>query len=216
MATKKSIEDKFIIPECCQMIIGLTGNIGSGKSTVARHLSLLGAEVLDADCLAKASVEPGTTALNKIAAVFGQDILKEDGSLDRRKMAGVAFTDSQALTRLEAIVHPEVEDKIQQKITEYRQGRGKGKALVVEVPLLFETGMNKLVDEVWVVASEEKTQIERVMERSKLSREEIIERMKNQISQQKKCKMADRIIDNSGSVEETLQQVNEIWLALGY
>ncbi|NTW05987.1 MAG: dephospho-CoA kinase [Peptococcaceae bacterium] len=198
------------------MIIGLTGNIGSGKSSVARHLSLLGAEVLDADNLAKAAVEPGSPGLDGIVATFGLDIIKENGCLDRKKMARIAFTNPQALAKLEAIIHPEVEKKIQQKIAEYQQGKGKGKALVIEVPLLFETGMNKLMDEVWLVTSGEETQIERVMDRSKLSREEVVKRMGNQLSQQEKCKMADRIIDNSGSISKTIQQIEEIWLALGY
>lgn len=193
------------------MIIGLTGNIGCGKSTVARHLAYLGAEVLDADLVAMEAVCPGTPALEKIKQEFGTGMITEDGHLDRLKLASVVFDDPASLAKLESIIHPEVIKVVSEKVAKYREGNGVSKHLVVEAPLLIETGMHDMMDEVWVVIADQDVQISRVMKRSKLSKEEILKRINAQMPQIDKCRYADRIIDNSGTLENTIQQVENIW-----
>jgi dephospho-CoA kinase len=193
------------------MIIGLTGNIGCGKSTVARHLAYLGAEVLDADLVAMEAVRPGTPALERIKKEFGTGVIKENGHLDRYKLASVVFDDPAALAKLESIIHPEVVKVVSEKIAEYREGHGTSKHLVVEVPLLIEIGMHGMMDEVWVVIADPDKQISRVMKRSKLNKKEVLKRINAQMSQTEKCRYANRIIDNSGTMENTIQQVENIW-----
>lgn len=196
------------------MIIGLTGNIGCGKSTVAQHLAFLGAEVIDADLVAMEVVYPGTAALKKIEQEFGSCVIKEDGHLDRFKMASLVFDDPAALAKLESIIHPEVKKVVSEKIAEYHEGRGNSKLLVIEVPLLIEAGMHSLMDEIWVVTADQEKQISRVMERSRLTRDEVLQRIYSQMPQQEKCGYADRVIDNSGTQEATIKQVEDIWYSL--
>ncbi|MFZ5645393.1 MAG: dephospho-CoA kinase [Bacillota bacterium] len=193
------------------MIIGITGNIGSGKSTVSRQLAQLGAEVIDTDRLAREAVAPGTPGLEKIAVEFGHGVIDEKGELDRAKMASIVFNDPEARTRLEEIVHPEIFKRVSDKISEYRQGHGKAPALVLEVPLLIESGWHQMMDETWVVTVSRDAQIKRVMSRSGLSEEEVIKRINAQMPQEEKCRYADRVINNDGPVSSTLSQVNTIW-----
>ncbi len=196
------------------MIIGLTGSIGSGKSTVGLHLASLGAEVLDADVIAAQVVSPGTPELEKIRKIFGEQVIKDNGHLDRLKISSIVFKDINALSKLEEIIHPKVKSIISDKVKEYRRDMGKSKVLVVEVPLLIESGMQGLVDEVWVVIAEKEKQIERVVKRSKLSRDEVLKRINAQMSQQEKSSYANRVIDNTGSIEQTILQVEDIWKSL--
>lgn len=196
------------------IIIGLTGNIGSGKSTVARCLAELGAEVIDADIVARDVVAIGTVGLKKIIEEFGTGILDQKGDLDRAAMAAIVFDNLEARLKLEAIIHPEVIRLISGRILNYRNGLGSAPVLVVEVPLLIETGMHKMVDEVWVVIAGREAQIKRVMDRSGLSLFEVQKRIQVQIPQEEKCKYADKIIDNSGSVDKTVRQVKDLWCQL--
>ncbi|MCL6611539.1 MAG: dephospho-CoA kinase [Peptococcaceae bacterium] len=199
------------------MIIGLTGNIGSGKSTVSRRLAQLGAEVIDTDLVARDVVAPGTPGLERIVREFGPEVLNGNGELDRARMASIVFGDPAARARLEAIVHPEVNRVVSRRIANYREGGGSAPVLVVEVPLLIESGMHRMMDEIWVVTVDPGVQVERVMARSGLSREEVLMRIKAQMPQEEKCGYADRVIDNSGPVEETIRQVDAIWTELtGY
>ncbi|HBV95896.1 MAG: dephospho-CoA kinase [Peptococcaceae bacterium BICA1-7] len=193
------------------MIIGLTGNIGSGKSTVSRRLAQLGAEIIDTDALAREVVAPGTPGLERIIREFGAGMLDEKGELDRAGMAAVVFDDPGARAKLEGIIHPEIHRKVAEIISEYRSGHGKAPALVVEVPLLIESGWNAMMDETWVVTVSPEVQLERVMSRSGLSREDVKKRISAQMPQEEKCRYADRIIDNGGSIERTLAQVDNIW-----
>lgn len=193
------------------MIIGLTGNIGSGKSTVSRRLAELGAEVIDTDALAREVVAPGTAGLEMIIREFGPGILDEKGELDRAGMAAVVFDDPGARARLEGIIHPEIHRRVADLISEYRGGQGKTPALVVEVPLLIESGWNNMMDETWMVTVDPEVQIKRVMARNDLSREDVIKRIQAQMPQEEKCRYADRIIDNGGPIERTLAQVDTIW-----
>jgi len=193
------------------MIIGITGNIGSGKSTVSRRLAELGAEVIDTDNLSREVVAPGTSGLEMIVREFGPGVLNEKGELDRPKMASIVFDHPEARLRLEAIIHPAVHESVQESISAYRAGCGKSPALVVEVPLLIESGWHKMMDETWVVTVGEDTQIKRVMTRSGISEEAVLKRIKAQMPQEEKCKFADRIISNDGPLGETLSQVDALW-----
>ena len=196
------------------MIIGLTGTIGSGKSTISRRLVELGAEIIDADQVARDVVGPGTTWLSNIVKEFGAGVLDAKGELDRAKLSSIVFSNPQARDKLEAITHPEISRAITERIDEYRAGLGKEPALVVEVPLLIESGMQKVMDETWVVISDRESQIKRVMTRSNLSRKDVLKRINVQMSQEEKCMYADRVIDNSGPIEATIKQVDDIWTEL--
>ncbi|MFZ5649074.1 MAG: dephospho-CoA kinase [Bacillota bacterium] len=196
------------------MIIGLTGNIGSGKSTVSSRLAELGAEVIDTDQVSRDVVAQGTGGLKKIVGEFGPGVLNEKGELDRAKMASIVFENPGARKKLESIIHPEVIRVVDRRIDEYRRGRGGAPVLVVEVPLLLESGMDKMMDEIWVVKVDREVQVARVMARSGLSREDVLKRINAQMSQEEKCKFADRIIDNSGLLEDTIRQIDAIWIEI--
>ena len=196
------------------MIIGLTGNIGSGKSTVSRRLDELGAEVIDTDQVARDVVAPDTPGLEKIVREFGPGVLGSSGELDRAGMASLVFNNPGARARLEAIIHPEVVRVVALRISDYREGRGITPLLVVEVPLLIEAGMHGMMDEIWVVTVSPEAQVKRVMTRSGLSREDVLKRIKAQMPQEEKLKYADRVIDNSGNIEETIRQVDSLWVQI--
>jgi dephospho-CoA kinase len=196
------------------VIIGLTGNIGSGKSTVSGRLAELGAEVIDTDILAREVVAPGTAGLKKIVEAFGSGMLDENGELDRAAMAAIVFDDPGARARLEGIIHPEIYRRVEDSISQYRSGQGKAPALVVEVPLLIESGWNGKMDETWVVTTGPEEQVRRVMSRSGMSREDVVKRIAAQMSQEEKCRYADRIIDNGGAREKTRKQVDALWKEL--
>lgn len=193
------------------MIIGLTGNIGSGKSTVSRRLAELGAEVIDTDQVARDVVAPDTPGLEKIVREFGPGVLGSSGELDRAGMASLVFNNPGARARLEAIIHPEVIRVVALRISDYLEGRGITLLLVVEAPLLIEAGMHGMMDEIWVVTVSPEEQVKRVMARSGLSREDVLNRIKAQMPQEEKLKYADRVIDNSGNIEETIRQVDTLW-----
>jgi dephospho-CoA kinase len=194
------------------MIIGLTGNIGSGKSTVARQLKNLGAIVIDTDRVAREIVEPGEPALKEIVQHFGIKVLHEDGTLNRQALADIVFNDTISRKKLNNIMHPRILQKVEEAAARYRQNRGpKAPALVIEAPLLFETGLEKLVDEVWLVTVDMPVQVKRIMQRDNTGEEQARHRISSQMPQAEKIKKADRIIDNSGSPEMTAKAVSEIW-----
>lgn len=195
-------------------IIGLTGNIGSGKSTVSRRLRELGAEVMDTDQVSRDVVAPGTQGLNEIVNAFGPEILTPEGSLDRGKMGSIVFADSKAMKRLESIIHPRIKQVVEDRIREYKSGRGDSPALVIEVPLLFESGWHGYMDEVWLVTVAPDVQLQRIMSRDKLTREQALNRMNSQMPQERKIKLAQKIINNSGPIEETIARVDALWREL--
>lgn len=194
------------------MIIGLTGNIGSGKSTVARCLKDLGAEVIDTDEISRAIVEPGKPALEKIVNAFGPKVLHKNGTLNRQALADIVFKDSEARQKLNSIMHPLIIQEVEEAISRYKNNRGpKAPALIIEAPLLFETGMEKLVDEVWLVTVDMPGQIQRIMKRNNIDEERARSRIASQMPQAEKIKKAHRLIDNSGSLEKTRIRVKELW-----
>jgi len=199
------------------IVIGLTGNIGSGKSTVARRLAGLGARIIDADQVARKVVLPGSACLEEIAREFGHGILNDQGGLDRKKMGDVVFADPEARTRLNNIIHPWITEEISGEITwfkEHPELLGGAGVLVVDAPLLIETGLQHDVDEVWVVKIDLKEQLQRLARRDGLAPEDVMNRLDAQLPQEEKLKYARRIIDNSGEPDETIKQTNRHWADL--
>ncbi|MEW8978130.1 MAG: dephospho-CoA kinase [Symbiobacterium sp.] len=193
-------------------IVGLTGSIASGKSTVSAILRELGAPVIDADAIVHDLQRPGTPVTEAIAREFGPAVLRPDGSLDRAALGRIVFSDPARRRALEAIVHPAVRAEIERQVEALRrEGRA---AVVLDIPLLFETGWDKRVDEVWVVYVDETTQRARLMGRDGLSPAEAEARIAAQMSLEEKMRRADRVIDNRGDLARTRAQVLAAWQAV--
>jgi dephospho-CoA kinase len=189
-------------------LVGLTGGIASGKSTVAAILRRLGAEVINADELAREVVEPGRDAWQEIIAAFGSGVLQDDRAIDRRKLREVIFKDAAARQKLEAIIHPRVRALAEQKI---RACEAAGKALVVyEVPLLFEALIHHWIRPVILVACDMETQKARLKQRDHLSDAEAHRHIEAQMSLAEKRKLADYVIENDGSLEDLEAQVKAV------
>jgi dephospho-CoA kinase len=187
--------------------IGLTGGIASGKSTVAKILTDLGFEVQSADQIARQVVEPGLPAYQRIIAEFGPAIRLAGGRLDREQLAQLVFGDAVLRQKLEQIIHPEVIARIKTVIT-VRQATGQP-FLFVEVPLLFETGLEKMFDLVWVVNLTEANQLQRLLGRDQLSAVAARRRMAAQLSLAEKAARADWVIENNGDLAELQEQVRK-------
>ena len=192
-------------------VIGLTGNIGSGKSTVSRRLAELGATVVDTDQTAREVVAPGTAGLNEIVKAFGNSALTPAGELDRAKMGAIVFQSQEARAKLESIVHPLINRAVVKLIKEYKEGQNPPPALILEVPLLIESGMYHMVDEIWLVTVEPETQLQRVLSRDRLSTEQALQRIRAQMPQEQKKEYATKTIDNNGSPGETASRVDKLW-----
>jgi dephospho-CoA kinase len=177
---------------------------------VAKRLRELGATVIDADQLAREVVQPGQPALNEITRIFGDEVLLPDGTLDRKKMAGIVFNDAAKLKQLEAITHPAVRALLQQRIHDALQ-HGH---VVIEVIRLFEGGYDKQCDQVWVTHCSREAQIERLMHSRGMTQEEAVRRVDAQPPQAEKLARADVVIDTSGTHAETNAQVDAAWMAL--
>ncbi len=192
------------------LILGVTGNIASGKSSVAKELAHRGAVVLDADQLAREVVESGSSTLKKLVKVFGTEILQKDGHLDRDRLGQMVFADVKVRAMLEGIVHPEIAKKSVERLQELKKNPDIP-LIVYEAPLLFEVGAETRVDKVLVVKIDPEEQLKRLMARDGLSEEYAQQRMVAQMPQQKKLERADFVIDNSGSPAETLTQIDVLW-----
>lgn len=195
--------------------IGLTGPIGCGKSTVAAWLGELGAVVVDADAAAREVTEPGTPALAEIVATFGQYLVRDDGSLDRRALGPIVFGDPDALARLESIVHPAVRPVILARMLEAE--RAGAVAVVVEAIKLVEGGLSELCDEVWLITCAPGTQLERVLARSggsALSRADAEARIAAQSGLAARLRRhATRLIDTTGTIADVRRRVAAAWIA---
>lgn len=198
------------------MVIGLTGGIASGKSTVSRLLAALGAIVIDADAIVHELQAPGMPMLDEIAARFGSQLLDAEGRLDRRALGAIAFADRAARAQLEAIVHPQVRAIIATRVAA-AQAAG-APLIVVDIPLLFERGDEphaqppaRELDATVLVYAPEPQQIERLIERDGCSREDAEQRVRAQLPIEKKKALADVVIDNSGALEETRRQVEQLF-----
>ncbi|MCG7419703.1 dephospho-CoA kinase [Macrococcus epidermidis] len=185
-------------------VIGLTGGIASGKSTVANFLSENGFVIVDADIASRKAVEAGSSGLEEIRTVFGDGVIQEDGTLNRKALGEIIFKDKNQREKLNAIVHPRVRDIME---AEKEAGLALDKPVVMDIPLLFENKLEHTVDEVWVVYVPKEVQIERLMARNQLSLEEAESRVSSQLSIEEKKQKADKVIDNSGSLQSLYQQL---------
>jgi dephospho-CoA kinase len=193
------------------LLVGLTGGIGSGKSTVARMLEDRGAIVFDADVLAREAVEPGTPGHDAVVERFGPNVLLPGGALDREALASIVFADPAARRDLEAIVHPEVRRLFAEGCERYE---GTDAVVVFGAPLLVETGMHTAFDVLIVVSAPVEQQIERLMRERAMSEIAIRARIDAQLPLEDKAAAADILIDNEGSLEDLGAQVDRAWTEL--
>jgi len=190
-------------------VIGLTGGIGSGKSTVAKYLGELGAKTINSDDVGHDAFRRGSPMYDDVVAEFGKGVLGPDGEIDRKKLGAVVFNDRPKLDRLNNIMWPRMKEMVRQQIADYR--RQGVKAVVVEVPLLIESGWTDLVEEVWVVVASEATVVRRLKEQRKQSEDESLRRIRSQLSNEERIKRADVAIRNDGTPEEMKAKVREAW-----
>ncbi len=193
------------------IVIGLTGGIASGKSTVTALLKEKGAVIIDADKIAREIMSKGEPGWFEVLNYFGDEILNDDRSdIDRKKLASIVFSDKAKLEALNNITHPKIIEEIKKQVEEYKKACKK--IIVIDAALLIEAGLDKIVDEVWVVAANEDVQLQRLMAREKdITKDEAVKRIKSQMPLAEKLKFADRVIDNNSSIEETKNQVDKIW-----
>ncbi len=190
------------------LVIGLTGGIASGKSTVSSILKEKGITVIDADVEARFAVEKGEDAYREIIAFFGSDILLNDGSIDRGKLGSIIFHDEDKRLKLNSIVHPAVRKRMLAKKDEAIEN-GK-QVVIMDIPLLFESKLTNMVDKTLLIYVDENIQLKRLMERNQLSIEEALARIKSQMPLVDKIRLADAVISNNGKIEETEAQLFEI------
>jgi dephospho-CoA kinase len=190
------------------LLVGLTGGIGSGKSTVARLLEKRGAVVFDADLLAREAVEPGTPGHAAVIERFGADVLAPGGELDREALASIVFADPAARRDLEQIVHPEVRRLFAEGSEAYRD---TDRVVVFSAPLLVETGMHTAFEVLVVVSATVATQIERLMRQRGMSEPSMRARIDAQAQLEDKAAAADFLVDNEGSLDELESQVEQLW-----
>jgi dephospho-CoA kinase len=193
-------------------VYGLTGGIASGKSEVARMLRELGAPVVDADVIARRVVEPGQPAHEDIVREFGREVLAPDGTLDRARLAAIVFSDEAKRRRLNAIVHPRVAAASHREIAAHVAAGAR--VVVYEVPLLVENGLHRVLDGTIVVAVPEEVQLARAMARDGQGEAAARARIAAQLPLAAKLEVATHVIDNSGTLEETRRQVEELWRTL--
>jgi dephospho-CoA kinase len=193
-------------------IVGLTGSVGTGKSTVTKFFRQLGAYIIDWDKLARAVVRPHSKAWKEIVEYFGKDFLNEDLTINRQKLAEVVFSDKEKVTELNHIVHPEVL-KEDERMTSEIKSLDPDALIIKDIPLLFELTRPVYVDRIVVVSASEQTQLKRLEEMG-MSREDAQSRIKSQLPLEEKIKSADFVINNDGSLEETKRQVEGIYTLL--
>lgn len=184
------------------MLIGLTGGIGSGKSTVSGYLEKQGITVVDADKISRLVVMPGSEALDEIKDVFGEEYILPDGNLDRKKLGRLVFSDRTALWKLNYIMSNRIGQEIDRQIK-----ASTTDITVLDAATLIESGYDTLVDALWIVDADDEVRIKRVMERDGATRQEVLDRMGNQMTREERLARECTVIDNSGSVEETYANV---------
>ncbi len=194
-------------------IIGLTGGIASGKSTVSAFLKEKGYTIIDADLAARMVVEVGQPAYLAIVEAFGKGILQENGQIDRAALGAIIFNDPTKRNLLNGIVHPAVRSMM---LSHKDEAIENGKqTIIMDIPLLFESDLTWMVDRTIVVTVEEDVQLNRLMKRNELSEEEAASRISSQLPLREKAEKADAVIDNNGAVEDTLKQVEALLTAWG-
>jgi dephospho-CoA kinase len=195
------------------LLVGLTGSIATGKSTVSAMFRELGCVVLDADVLAREVVAPGEPALAQIVEEFGRDVLQPDGTLDRKKLGAVVFGDAARRKRLEAITHPAIRDRFLRHLAEL-DARGFDGLVLWDAPVMIETGGHRAMDKLVVVATDEATQRARLQARDGIDAIEAARKIASQMPVAEKAKLADYVIDNAGDRAPTEARVREVHAAL--
>ena len=195
------------------LLVGLTGGIATGKSAVSEMFRALGAVIIDADVLAREVVEPGEPALAEIARDFGSNMIAADGRLDRKALGAVVFADSARRRRLEAITHPRIRERFDRRLGDLAGQQFKG-LVFFDAAVMIESGNYKNMDRLVVVVTDETTQIARLMARDGCTREDALARIRSQMPLSEKAKLADHVIDNSGSRAATESEVRRVEVAL--
>ncbi|MFC3802561.1 dephospho-CoA kinase [Cohnella sp. GCM10012308] len=195
------------------MNIGLTGGIATGKSTVARMLVARGAALVDADRIAREIVEPGQASLARIAERFGAEVIREDGTLDRRMLGSIVFANAEERKALEAITHPAIRELMRERIDALEAER-PDRLVVADIPLLYESGLQHLYEGVMVAYVPREIQRIRLIQRDGLSPEEADKRLGAQMDIEKKRQLADYVINNSGTIDDTEAQLDRFWRSL--
>jgi len=186
-------------------VIGLTGSFGTGKTTVAGIFRSLGATIIDADILAKQAIKPGSRAYRSVIQEFGKGVLRKDGIVNRKKLAGIVFSSRNKLTKLTSFIHPVVIQQIKKRVKRAQKG-----IIVIDVPLLIESGLEKIVDKIVVVKTSRATQIKRCVKKG-FSESDVKMRIRHQLALAKKIQRADFVIDNNGSKTDTGKKVKKLW-----
>ena len=191
------------------LVIGLTGNFGTGKTSVSQMLAELGAVVIDADKLGHKLLQPDTETYREILTAFGKSILKPNGKIDRNKLGKLAFADAASLNRLNQIMHPKMYEIAKRKIEEYL--KTDTKIVVLEAALLIEAGWTPLVDQVWVTVAPEAIIVRRLKSGRELNEDQVLARLSTQMPSEEKAKQADVVIDTDCSLDELRTRVTELW-----
>ncbi len=191
------------------LVIGLTGGIGTGKSTVADVLRQEGAAIVDADAVGHEVYLVGRPAYHEVVREFGEDILDDQKAIDRKKLGARVFGNGKELAKLNAIVHPRMKGMMRERLQELEK-QGK-KLAIIEAAILFEARWDDLAHEVWVTSAPPEVAAQRVAERSKLSLEQVLERIRSQMSNDDRVKRADVVIDTSGTMEQTIEIARQRW-----
>lgn len=194
-------------------IIGVTGGMGAGKTTVSAILREMGAEVIDADLISRKITEPGEPAWQEIVDCFGRDILRPDMTIDRGKLAGIVFMSEDKRKKLEEIIHGRVIREIRERIRKL-EAAGYDGIVVLDVPIPVREGFLDIADTVWVVICPEEERIRRVMKRSGMDRGDAIRRIRSQLSQEEYIRLADEVIENEGDLESLRRKVADLLAGL--
>ena len=193
-------------------VIGLTGGIGSGKSTASRFLAELGAAVIDADKVGHELLKPNTKIWQQLAAAFGKQILTSNGEINRKKLGRLVFGNPRRLDLLSQLMHPEIKKAVKVQLLEYqRQGAS---VAILEAPLLVEAGWTELVDEVWVTTASETTVLNRLKQQLGLSRKESLARIRSQLPLEERLKHADVVLNTELNLDELRGKIKELWQRL--
>ena len=190
------------------MIIGLTGSIASGKSTVAKMIQSYNLPIVDADVVARQVVEPGTPTLKKIAEAFGDEVIAEDGTMDRAKVGSIIFHNEEMRKILNSIIHPAIREEMLRQRDEFMSYGEKN--IFMDIPLLFESKLEHFVEKIIVVSVGEEVQLQRLMERNGFTEEDAKARIATQIPVKEKEQLADAVIHNNGTLEDTAIQLQTI------
>lgn len=190
-------------------VIGLTGGIGSGKSTISQYLAELGAVVIDADKIGHQAFQPGTEAWQDVVATFGQQVVAPGGEIDRKKLGEIVFNNPGSMSRLNGIMHPRMYQMAEDRIEQYR--RQGVPVVVLEAAILIEAGWTPLVDEVWVVVVSESTVLSRLKEQRGLDEAGTLARIRSQLSTEERVKYANVVISNDDALDEVKARVKELW-----